>query len=340
MTLPASPLRSASDAPPSPAGAPSARSLRAPALGVTVIVVLYVLAEAVQLVLSVAFPYSDATIVLAQVAQLTGTVLHVALAVCAVLLVQRSARPDGGAGRAALLVLGLFSLSVVISGGSGAVANVLAMTGDHPGARRGPEALVSFAGAGVEALLILACGLTALLIAVRPGRERRTLRLPGTPLQLAIALVVIAFAGLLLLPAGWLLGLLHPGSALLHAMLVALPSLLAVWGRALLIVVGALLIARTAALSRLLTWAALATSWLATLASALLFTVLYAQFLLADGTALFELGDVLSVAARGLGAVATLALAVAVLVMVLVARSRLLAGAPSAPGASAPPTLG
>lgn len=314
--------------------APRRRSLRGPALLLAVVAAVLMVALAAQAVMFWTDPSSDAASAIIQASFFVRTVCEVAMAVCVALLVQRAAGPDGGLGRAVLLVLGLFTLLLLFRPWGVVLSTALALAQSSSAPSLDPGSLPAMAGRGLTLLVILAVGLVALLIALRPPQSPRMLRLPGSPAQLAVAFTVLALVAVLSIPVGWIAGTIPAEGYQVATVIFAARSLIGGTAFALLFLVGALLIARSTARPRLLTWCALAAGWVGAIVSGVFFQVLMLQLVLSEGRTWFQLWNLLSSLSELLGSLATLVLAVVVLVLVL-RSARTLPPAPPAP--SEPP---
>ena len=104
------------------------------------------------------------------------------------------------------------------------------------------------------------------------------------------------------------------------ALLAGVPALLAGIARVLLVPVGALLIARTAAAPRRLTWAVLIVLWADAILTALSVHLLMLQLILGGAPEVYALWNGLSIAVQTLSAVILLVLSAVVLVQVRASR--------------------
>ena len=310
-------------APASPAAAsspPRASGLRPVALAVVVLAAADVLLTLGHGVLLVAARRSEAAEIAAQIALFAGVVVSSLLAAAVVVLVRRATTADGRTATSVLLALGLLTLALLTEPLSSTLSSTL-FAALPPGDVPGPLArFLPLATAGIAVLCTLGLGLVALLLAVRGGAAPGTGRALGRPMGLAAALCGLAVVAALLLPVHLLVARFLVADSPAIALLAGVPALLAGIARVLLVPVGALLIARTAAAPRRLTWAVLIVLWADAILTALSVHLLMLQLILGGAPDVYALWNGLSIALQTLSAVILLVLSAVVLVQVRASR--------------------
>lgn len=284
------------------------RPLRRAALAVAVLSALSMLVAVVIMAVAV-LPRSEAGGIVLQGSYLAAGVLSVLLSAAVVLLVQRASGSAGAVRRSALLVLGLLALTLLVEPVQSVAVNVIVLSGALSSGHDAATALVTLTVWGAASLVLLVIGLLALLIAARAAREPRALRVPGTPTVLAVVLAVLTLPALASVPASWLMSGARPDSGLAAVLLSSAPPLIGGISHALLVPVGALVIAGTEGAPRRLVWFALGAEWVSMVAVTLFFRVLLLQLSL-TGTASFGLWNGLSAGVQVLALVVVLVLAV------------------------------
>lgn len=295
---------------------PLDRAQRPIALAVAVLAVLTVGASTARALAPLVASRLGTSGIVADWSNLLAVAVMVLLFAAVVLLVQRSARPDGTVGRGALLALGLLTAALLLQGIVDALTHLMIRLGPLVGEISPSSRLLTYPSLALGALLLLALAVTSLLIAVRPARGTTAATIPVSPTALAIGLGLTALLGLAVFPLSALANLPVLYDRPSGALFSVLPLLLGSITRAVLLPVGALLIARTAGLPRLLTWVALGVSWAGLLASSLFIRLLILQLSLDGGAGAFGLWNGLSSAAQVLSLLSVLVLAVVVLVLV------------------------
>lgn len=254
----------------------------------------------------------------AQVVLLVGVVVSALLAASVVLLVQRSARPDGRIGVSALIILGLLTLTLLLDPLRSAISTFGAVAMGPMSGSGMPTRLLTLGTQGFEVLFALAIGLLALLLALRSGAAARTVPIPGRSRTLAVLLCVLAIAAMVLFATNAVSAQFVVSSSPVVAALAGLPGLLMGFSRALLVPVGALLIAQVTAGPRRLTWIVLIVQWVSAIASILFFLLLVLQLELdlMSGSGAFMLWTGLSTVVEALAALASVVLTIVVLAQV------------------------
>lgn len=248
----------------------------------------------------------------AQTLTLMTTVCAVLLSLAVVLFLQRSTPADGRIARPALILLGLLTLTLLLDPLWSALGSLLAMTVTSPGFLGGVTSLSTVVFV-MQLLLVLALGALALLSAVRTAPAPHLVRVPGSPRFLAGSLCALALLALVLLPLSLVMSRLVADGHAIFSVVSGAVTLLAGLARALVIPVGALLIARTTGRPRRLTWIALAALWAGTIAADLAIRALVVQLALGAGPEAFPLWNGVATAVQATGALTAVVLAGVVL---------------------------
>lgn len=320
MTAPVPP--GTSPAPPA-APAPRGSRLRPAALAVAGLAALWLLLALGRALVGGVARGSGAADFVVPAIVLADTVVTVLLAAGVVLLVQRAALSDARTRRLSLIVLGLLTLTLVLDPLWSMLSHLVTAS---RGLQSDPEPLLrvlTLGTTGIDVLCTLVLGVLAALLAARAPAGPGAVRSPGGPTGLAAALCVLALMALVMFSTEAILSrLLLAGSppiagSPLIASLTTVPPILVGLARALMIPVGALLIARTTGTPRGTVWGVLAVLWASRIATSLALGLLTVQLGLGADPEVFRLWTGLASAIHGVSAAAALLLTVVALVLVV-----------------------
>ncbi|WP_193106937.1 hypothetical protein [Brachybacterium sp. FME24] len=295
----------------------TAGDLRRPALAVTILAVLVLLARSLHQVLMLAEGAASAMYYIVQAFYLVTGPLSVLLAAAVIWLLQRARRPNGHIGLRPLLAFALLVILELLAPVWTAVFGVLDLVPVMSGAPGSMSTVVSALSLLGDLALTLAIGIIGALVLVQPSADRREIRIPLTPGVLVVVLLVLAVVSLTLIPITGLVNSTLGYSSTAGSLIGTGVGTLASLAQALLVPVAGLLVAVTTGRLRLLAWVALGVTWLSWIAVSLTIRIMIFQLMASPGVASAEVWGLLRGIVQGLGAFGVAVIAVLLLVLLL-----------------------